>query len=80
MRYNMSPHGREEPLMVPRWFITTPVWVSLMVLLISAIILISAALEWDNPVLVVIGVFVLAFGALIVLVMRRAYYRPPRQS
>ena len=80
MRYNMSLHGREEPLTVPKWFITAPVWVFLIVLLISAIILISTALEWDNPVLIVIGVLVLAFGALIVLVMRRAYYRPPRLS
>lgn len=80
MRYNMSLRGREEPLTAPRWFITAPVWIFLLVLLIAATILISTALEWDKPVLVVMGVLVLAFGVLIVLVMHRAYYRPPRQS
>lgn len=53
---------------------------SLILLLIAVTTLISTGLEWNKPPLVVIGVLVLAFGALIVLAMHRAYYRPPRQS
>ena len=80
MRCSMSLHGSEEPLTVPRWFITGRVWVGLIVLLIAAFILISTALEWGNSALVVMGVLVLAFAGLVVWVMRRAYYRPPRHS
>jgi len=76
----MPQLGREEPLTVPRWFITAPVWVGLIVLSLATISLISTGFEWDEPVFVVLGVLVLAFGVLVALIMRRAYYMPPRYS
>lgn len=79
-RYNMPLHGHEEPLTAPRWFVTAPVWGFLIILFFAATLLIFSALEWDMPVLVVIGVLVYAFGLLVAIVMHRSYYRPPRQN
>jgi hypothetical protein len=75
-RYTMSLRGHEEPLTAPRWFITTPVWVSLIVLIMVVVSLFTTAFEWDRPVFFVIGALVIAFGVLIVIIMHRAYYRP----